>query len=166
MNKVLVAYASKTGSTAEVAEAIGAALAGRGIAAEVRKIGDAASIEGYVGAVLGSPINGMRWLPEASAFVSANAPALRSMPVALFYLSYIQFADGRPIWKRSIDAGMKALAASAGAFAVRGFGGKAASSLPGFARFIFGTRPDAPSDLRDWDAIRAWAGELADRFLA
>jgi len=113
--------------------------------------------------VLGAAINGMRWLPEASAFAAANAAALRAMPTALFYLSYIEFGDGRGIWRKSIKKGMDELAASLGAFSVRGFGGKLSAPLPPAARFLFGTRADAPADLRDWAAVGAWAAEIAPR---
>lgn len=164
MKKLLVAYATKTGSTAQVAEALGKSLSGKGLSVEVRNMRDVASLDGYAGAALGAPINGMRWMPEGAAFVSANATVLRSMPVALFYLSYIQFADGRGVWKRSISKGMDEMAASIGAFSVGAFGGKLSGPFPAPARFIFGTRKDAPADLRDWDAIRAWADEIAPRF--
>ncbi len=163
MKKVLVAYSTKDGSTAEVAEAIGKALGERGLEAEVRPVGQVAGLEGYGAVVLGSPINGMRWQQPAESFVGAHAAALRGMPVALFYLSYIEFAEGRPTWRRSIRKGMEALSAAAGAFSCRGFGGKLASPLPPAARFLFGTRKDAPADLRDWDAVRSWAGEIAPR---
>jgi len=166
VKKVLVAYRSKTGSTAEVAAAIGKALAEKGLEVEVLGMDEVRSLEGYSAAVLGSPINGMRWQPEAASFVSTNAAALRAMPVALFYLSYIEFADGRPMWIRAIKKGMDALAASVGAFAVRGFGGRIETAFPAFARFLFGTRADAAPDLRDWDAVRSWAAELAPRLRA
>ena len=66
MSKILVAYVSKTGTTKEVAEEIGRILEEKGLEADVMEIPRVQGFEGYSGAVIGSPINGMRWLPEAN----------------------------------------------------------------------------------------------------
>lgn len=160
MKKLLVAYATKAGSTEEVARAVAKVFEERGWIVDARNVAEVASLGGYSAAVVGAPINSMRWLPAAAAFVAANAAALSAIPTALFYLSYVQFADGRESWKRSIKKGMDALADSVKARAVGAFGGKVEGPMPPPARFIFGTRKDAPPDLRDWDAIRAWAAEI------
>ena len=56
--------------------------------------------------------------------------------------------------------------AAAPAVSVASFGGRLAGPLPGFARFLFGVPADRPLDIRDWEAIRTWAGELAGLFKA
>jgi menaquinone-dependent protoporphyrinogen oxidase len=161
MKKALVAYATKTGTTAEVAVEIGKALEAAGWSVDIKKLAEVSGLGGYSAAVIGAPINGMSWLPEAKAFVAANAAALGAMPVACFYLSYIAFAGGRETWKRTIKKGMDGIAASIDARSLGAFGGRLPGPLPGFARFLFGTERGAPLDKRDWDAIRSWASALA-----
>lgn len=163
MKKVLVAYASTTGSTEEAARLVARELTARGLAAEALRFSEVGSLEGYDAAVLGAPINGMRWLPEAAGFAASRAADLKGRPVACFYLSYIAFAGGREAWKRSIGRNMGVAAASVGAFSVGAFPGRLAKPLPAFARWLFGTRADAPADLFDPAAARAWAAEIAQR---
>jgi len=54
MPKVLVAHASKHGSTAEIAETIGAVLREAGVEAEVRAARQVARRDGFDAVVLGS----------------------------------------------------------------------------------------------------------------
>ena len=82
--RVLVGYATGTGSTVGVAEAIGETLGTRGFAVDVKPMKERPSLEGYDAVVLGSAINGGQWLPEAVQFVEANRDALGKVPVSLF----------------------------------------------------------------------------------
>jgi menaquinone-dependent protoporphyrinogen oxidase len=166
MKKLLVAYATRTGTTAEVAAEIGRVLEAKGFAVEVRKLAEVVSLDGYAAAVIGAPINGMRWHPEASAFVAANKAALGAVPVACFYLSYIAFAGGREAWKRSISKGMDEVGASVQAVSIGAFGGALAGPLPAPMRLLFGIEKGQSLDKRDWDAIRAWASGLGERLEA
>jgi menaquinone-dependent protoporphyrinogen oxidase len=85
--RILVVYATKAGSTGEVAEAIGQVLCGGGAAVDVRSIEDVGDVSDYSGVVVGSAIRIGRWLPEAVKFVEANAATLATMPVAYFQVS-------------------------------------------------------------------------------
>ena len=81
---VLVAYATRTGSTVGVAAAIGEAIAGRGYAVDVKPVSDNPDPGAYDMVILGSAVNGARWLPEAVEFVRSHQQALRKAPVAMF----------------------------------------------------------------------------------
>lgn len=66
MNKrILVTYATHTGSTVDVAAAIGETLGARGFAVDVRPVKENPSVDGYQAVVMGSAVNGAKWLPEA-----------------------------------------------------------------------------------------------------
>jgi menaquinone-dependent protoporphyrinogen oxidase len=90
---ILVAYATHTGSTAELARVIGEELRTRGFEVDVATVNDAGPVRGYHAVVLGSAVNGGRWLPEAVEFVSNNHAALRAIPVAVFCVHFMNAGD-------------------------------------------------------------------------
>ncbi len=81
---VLVTYASKHGSTQEVAERIASSLNEHGVRAEVRPIDHGDALDGYDGVVIGSAIYMGRWMKEATQFVERVRPALAGRSVWLF----------------------------------------------------------------------------------
>ena len=83
-HRTLIAYASRAGSTAEVAEAIGEVLRERGIDVDVRSVKDVADIAGYEALILGSAIWAGKPLPEMRKFVTDQRDAVAQLPVAYF----------------------------------------------------------------------------------
>lgn len=83
-NKILVAHASRTGSTAGVAEVIGQILAEDGRSVEVRRMQDVKDLTPYQAVVAGSAIQKGRWLPEAMQFIRTHQAALARKPFAVF----------------------------------------------------------------------------------
>jgi len=69
---VLVAYATHTGSTAEVATAIAEELRARGLDVDLAEVTAAEPVRSYQAVVLGSAVNGGRWLPEALEFIKTT----------------------------------------------------------------------------------------------
>lgn len=65
MPRILVAYGTKYGATAEIAERIGAALRDAGADAEVRRAREVRSLDGYDAVVLGSAVYMARWRRDA-----------------------------------------------------------------------------------------------------
>ena len=70
--RVLVGYATHNGSTMGVAEAIGETLSDRGLEVDVIALTEQPSVQGYDAVVLGSAVNGGKWLAEAADYVEAN----------------------------------------------------------------------------------------------
>ena len=81
---ILVAYATRTGSTIGVAAAIGETLAGRGYAVDVKPLSEKPDPAAYDAVILGSAVNGGKWLPEAVEFTRNYQQALHKAPLALF----------------------------------------------------------------------------------
>jgi menaquinone-dependent protoporphyrinogen oxidase len=161
MDKTLVAYATKTGTTREIALEIETALRGFGAETAVLPVSEVRSLDDFGTVIVGGPINGMRWVPEAAAFVEKHGDALRSRRVALFAVSYM-YGVTRPRWRRAIEKSVDAAAQGAGARTVKIFGGRVDGPLPGFARVLFGLPKDLPLDTRNLDAIREWARGLPE----
>jgi len=84
--RVLVAYASMAGSTAEVAQAVGEELAKAGARAEVRPIGQVRDLQGYDAVVVGGPMI-LGWHRAGLRFLRRHRRALQRMPLAVFVMA-------------------------------------------------------------------------------
>src|SRR6266536_3613757 len=83
-SRVLVAYGSKGGGTAGIAETLGAALREDGLSVDVRPAAEVRDVSGYDAVVLGGAVYAARWHPEARKFARRHGRALRGRPVWLF----------------------------------------------------------------------------------
>ncbi len=160
-NKVLIVYASRAGSTAEVAEAISQVLRGRGIPTDVLPTGQVADLGTYRAAIIGSAIRMGRWLPEAARLVEKNQATLAGMPAAFFSVCLTMQKD-TPENRRKVEDYMKPVVQKVRPLSIGLFGGKMDYSRLGFLdRLIVSKMKKVPEgDYRDWAAIRGWAGKL------
>lgn len=159
-DSVLVAYASTYGSTREVAEAVAETLAERGFDAKVVAAADVSSIGGFSAVVLGGALYFFRWHKDARHFLSRHRKELEGMPVAVFGMGPFnddpeEFASARKQLDRALDK-HRWLTPSA----VRIFGGKLDPAALRFPHNNPAMKAILASDLRDFDAIRAWARTL------
>jgi menaquinone-dependent protoporphyrinogen oxidase len=83
---VLVGYATRYGSTQEVAEAIAAMLHENGLATICQPMSKVRSLEGFDALVLGAPLYMFRWHKDAKRFLSRHRQLLMARPVAVFAL--------------------------------------------------------------------------------
>jgi menaquinone-dependent protoporphyrinogen oxidase len=163
---VLVAYATRYGSTREVAEAVAATLRERGLAVNIQPARDALTLDGYGAVVLGAPLFMFRWHKDAHRFLSRHRDALKERPVAIFALG--PFHDEE---KELLDARAqldKALAQYPWLtpVALEIFGGKFDPAKLGFPWTLLPALRKMPaSDARDWTAIGAWVSDFVDSSL-
>ena len=83
---ILVGYATNSGSTQEVAEAIAATLREGGLAVACQPLSKVQSIDSCSAVVLGAPLYMFRWHKDAKRFLSRHRQALMARPVAVFAL--------------------------------------------------------------------------------
>jgi menaquinone-dependent protoporphyrinogen oxidase len=163
--RVLVAYATRYGSTQEVAEAVAATLRERGLAVDSGPMRAVRTLEGYRAVVLGAPLYMFHWHKDALQFLTRHRAALTQRPVAVFALGpfHAEEKEYQEV-RRQLD---KELAKfpwlTPQAIAI--FGGKFDPQKLTFPHNLVPALKNMPaSDVRDWAAIRAWANDLAAQF--
>ena len=159
---VLVAYATKYGSTQEVAEAVAAALRESGLTVAVQPAREVRTLEGYDAVVLGAALYMYKWHKDALSFLSRHRKALAERPVAVFALGPVHAPRDEKEWQNSRAQLDKELAKYPWLkpVAVEILGGKFDPKKLSFPMNKFAGK-EPPSDARDWTAIRAWAGDIS-----
>ena len=189
---ILVAYATKHGSTAEVAEAVAAELRGPDVEVTVRQISGGLRAEAYDAVVVGAPMI-MGWHKDATRFVKRNASALAGRPTACFAtaasLTELQEKPGAvPLFcdpwlvkapRRADRLTYKERYASPDHYfrdivgrrsgvrfvGVALFGGSVdLTAMNIFEKlFVLAIVGAKPGDLRNWEAIKDWGREMLPR---
>lgn len=166
---ILVTYASRTGSTEGVAQAIGQILRESGVRVEVRPVQEVEDVTPYRAVVVGSAVREGSWLPEAMRFVDMHQAALSEKPCAVFLVCMTLAAPDASQFQPHVRAWLDPVRAlihpvSEGFFA----GALDINQLPSSAdrlklrlSVLFGLGSEG--DHRNWDAIRAWAQSLPVR---
>jgi menaquinone-dependent protoporphyrinogen oxidase len=153
--RVLIAYATKKGSVAKVAEFIGATLRQDGRSVDVVPAGAVKSVDGYDQVVLGGALYMGRWHADARGFLRRHHEALTSMPVAIFAMGPLTLEEKDVASARAqLDRALRPYR-DVEPVSVAIFGGVVD---PEKLRFPFNRMPE--TDARDWDAIREWALEV------
>ncbi len=192
MNKILVAYATMAGSTAEVAQAVGEEIARSGLEVEVLPIGEVKDLQGYDGVVVGGPMI-MGWHRQALGFLKKHRGDFQRVPLAVFVMAMSltrtgeMSVGGLPVF---VDEKLPKPPAKEGSLSFR----ERYARLSNYLKPILSaTRPAKPvsmgifggrleygrlkwwavlfamliiqasaGDRRNWEAIRAWAAGLAE----
>ncbi|MBE0010873.1 flavodoxin domain-containing protein [Arthrobacter sp. AET 35A] len=170
--KVLVAYATRHGSTAGIAERIAGRLVNDGVPAEALPVEKVRDVSPYDAVVLGSAAYMGRWLRDAGAFAKRQREALQSRQIWLF--------SSGPLGRDLVDKDGKNVLVNS---RPKEFGELQSQLKPKDTRVFFGAwDPSSPAvgigerlmrlapvstgalpsgDFRDWDAIDAWADDIA-----
>jgi menaquinone-dependent protoporphyrinogen oxidase len=157
MKRILVAFGSRRGSTAEIAASIAAALRDHGFAVDCARASEFRDIAVYDAVIVGGALYAGRWIREARRFVIRHAPALRARPVWLFSSGPLDAsANDRQLGPVPRVA---ALARWIGARGHATFGGRLAPDASGVLASAMAKK--LAGDWRDWPQIRAWAQQVA-----
>ncbi|MGZ5305183.1 MAG: flavodoxin domain-containing protein [Actinomycetota bacterium] len=157
--RVIVACASKHGSTEGIAEAIAERLHQLGHDAVAVRVADVADLNGVQAVVLGSAVYAGSWMKEATEFAEANAETLSKMPLWLFSSgplgADVQDEEEQPRQLSELTASLQPKAH-------RMFFGALDREQLGFGERMMVKAVKAPEgDFRDWNAIGGWADEIA-----
>ncbi len=167
--KILVTYASRTGTTAGVASSIGRILADEQTLVDVLPVNEVTDCSSYRAIVVGSAIQAQKWLPEAMLFLRNNQTLLKDKPVAIFSVCMTlamphaeRYRAGIAEWLEPVRKLIHPM--QEGYFA----GSLDFKKIPRRADRIkfrisvaFGIWK--PGDHRNWTEIEAWAADLKNK---
>jgi menaquinone-dependent protoporphyrinogen oxidase len=167
--RILIAYASKYGSTGEIAGCIGEVLQGAGIEVDVRTVEAVADVSSYDGVLVGSATRMDKLLPDALKFARKHESELRGMRTAYFVVGVTMKQD-TPENREKVRGFLEPLCRIREPIGLGLFAGKLDYSKLRFYWRALASRDKsglmAEGDFRDWNAIRAWAHEMASAFSA
>ena len=156
----LVAYASKTGSTAEIAQAVGKELQSAGYSTDVAGMYTVSSLAGYHAVVIGGPLYMGKVVGDVKKFVGRHHEALANLPVAAFAVGIAPVSKD-PV---QIENAMKLLRSSVAPLqpvSETVFAGRVDPARLSFIQRKMTEMTKSPvGDFRDWEAIDRWAREL------
>ncbi|MFL7893578.1 MAG: flavodoxin domain-containing protein [Anaerolineales bacterium] len=193
MKKILVAYATMAGSTAEVAEAVAEEISKSGVQVDVLPIGEVGELGAYDGIVVGAPMI-MGWHRLAKQFLKRHRTALQRVPLAVFVLAISLTETGEMSLEGvevTVDENLPKPPKKSGSLSFQERYAqlskylnpilKSARPVQPVSIGVFGGRLEygrlkwwavlfvmlvikAPAgDLRNWGTIRAWAADLPAR---
>jgi menaquinone-dependent protoporphyrinogen IX oxidase len=191
MSKVLVTYATNSGSTGEIAEAIAAELNQNGHAAEVKRIEEVTSVNAYDAVVVGAPMI-FGWHAAARRFVKKYQGDLAGKKVAYFACAMrLTQVPGEALVDvpLTLDPSLATPPVKAGALSIKERFStlgyylrpmlKAAAAIKPVnvaffngklemfrlkwwqAAFVMIVVQGVPGDYRDWDAIKSWTQSIS-----
>ena len=155
--RVLIAYGSKRGGTAGLAEMIALELSSTGIDTTVQPARDVSGLDGFDAVVIAGALYANRWHKDARRFARRHAAALRARRVWLVSSGPLDnsAADGAIPPVKQVEAVSRKI----GARGQVTFGGRLEPTAAGLvARNM---AKNHAGDWRDPDQVRNWAALLA-----
>ena len=160
--KALIAYASKRGSTAEIAEAIAGKFRDEGLETDSMPVDEVVTLEGYDVVVIGSAVYMGRWRGDAKHFLRKHRKELENKRFWVFSSGPVGDPD-KPVDARFLEPPrIIELAQRLGVQGHTVFGGRMPPDPQGpLERSMVRNTPERFRDRRDWGEIRRWAYGIA-----
>lgn len=160
--RILVAYATRNGSTAEIAQVIGRELTNTRLAADVAEIKTVSNLASYNAIVIGGPLYMGSVDGSVGKFVGKNREQLLKLPVAAFAVGLAPKNPDPTAVEMAMAALKKSLEPVIPVASVL-FAGELDPAKVNFVMRKFLEMAKIPAgDFRDWDVIAAWARELPE----
>ncbi len=165
MEHILVCYATRYGSTGDIARIIADELRDAGYRVTLSPVADTGDPGDFDAVVIGSPLYMGKWLAEAREFVSRNRVSLKGRPVAVFSAGFTL----RNRTDNHLSAVDEAIASSVKLFispvSTGYFAGKLdPDQLSAADRAIIMLSGALPGDFREPDEIKKWTRGLPALF--
>lgn len=154
---VLVAFATKHGSTRGIADRISEELRAAGLTVSIAEVREVAHIEQFDAVVLGSALYAGRWRSEAVAFAKRHRGALSTRPLWLFSSGPLDTDTDRATL--AMTGSVTRAIGGLRPIDHRTFGGALLPGTPGLVEALMARR--LAGDYRDWDDVAAWSREIA-----
>lgn len=169
---VLVAYASRHGATRGIAERIAERLRADGLDADLRPVSEVRDASRYDAFIVGGAAYMFHWLKDATTFVRRNRTLLAGRPTWLFSSGPVGTdtvdKEGRDVLEVTVPKEFPGLRDAIHPQGEKVFFGawdpaaKPIGAMERIVRLMPAARSSMPvGDFRDWDAIDAWADEIA-----
>lgn len=157
--RVLVAYGSKHGATAEIAAAIGQVLRERGFVVDLAPASKAPQPGSFDAVVIGSAVYAGMWRGDVVDYLRRHRAALGARPLWLF--------SSGPV-DHSADEGVLAIPPAIAKLSPElrprdhiWFGGRFLGTEDGLIESFMALNRDVRGDFRDFERVRAWAASIA-----
>jgi menaquinone-dependent protoporphyrinogen oxidase len=163
MKNILIAYASKYGSTAEIAEKIGEILRKGNLEVSILAAHEVRDVSSYEAVILGSGVYAGHWLKDAVIFLELNEKVLATKPVWIF--SSGPTGEGEPTqimhgWR--FPEAQQSIISHIKPREIRLFHGKIdPHELHLGDNLIVKAVRAKVGDFRDWEIISTWAKQIA-----
>lgn len=169
--KILITYASRSGSTTEIAEVIGERLSQCGMRVEVLPMQAVKNLSAYGAVIAGSPIRNSKWLPEAIQFVETHRSVLSQKPFATFTVSITLAMSNTEPYRQAVAKWTQPVRAQVNPVSEGLFAGRLDFSKLPFnwdtlkLRAVVALGIFPKEDRRDWKAVSQWADDVQSLLL-
>lgn len=161
---ILVAYATRYGSTKEVAESVANTLQQAGFPVSMTPLREVRSLDGVDAVIMGAPLQMFHWHPDALNFLNRFKTQVSNLPVAVFALGPFHVEESEFAQARTQLGDELAKYPWFSPLDVIIFGGKYDPARLAFPMNMFPALKQMPAvNIRDWEVIRGWAQRMGEK---